>query len=162
MDPPAFVPSPPPTPAEVRIMGLDVGQKRIGIALSDALGITAQGLMVLERRDHASDLARIIDLARQHQVTGMVIGLPRHMDGRLGANAPEVFDWVEQLQQALKIPVYTWDERLTTVQAERILLDANLSRRRRRQVIDKMAAVLILQAFLDQRRSSSPAEFNNS
>ncbi|MBW1916688.1 MAG: Holliday junction resolvase RuvX [Deltaproteobacteria bacterium] len=140
--------------SEVRIMGLDLGRKRIGVALSDALGITAQGLMVLERQDNATDLARIIALARQHHITGIVIGLPRHMNGRLGASAAEVFDWVAQLQQALAIPVHTWDERLTTVQAERILLDANLSRRRRRQVIDKMAAVLILQAFLDQRRPS--------
>lgn len=141
--------------AEVRIMGLDLGHKRIGIALSDALGITAQGLMVLERQENAAALAKVIDLARQHHITAIVIGLPRHMDGRLGNRAAEVLEWAAQLHQVLGIPVHTWDERLTTVQAERILLEANLSRRRRRQVIDKMAAVLILQAFLDQRGSAN-------
>lgn len=140
--------------SEVRILGLDLGQKRIGVAISDPLGISAQGLTVLTSQGTEADLARIIDLAREHHVQEIVIGLPRHLNGRLGENAAEVFYWVEYLHQHLQIPVHTWDERLTTVQAERILLEANLSRRRRRQVLDKIAAVLILQAFLDQRQQS--------
>lgn len=142
----------PNRPAEIRILGLDLGHKRIGVAISDPLGLTAQGLTVLERRHNSATLAQIIELARNHHVQEIVIGLPRHLDGRLGQEAAEVLEWAATLRQHLQIPVHTWDERLTTVQAERILLEADLSRRRRRQVLDKMAAVLILQAFLDQRR----------
>lgn len=136
---------------EIRILGLDLGEKRIGVALSDPLGITAQGLTVINRRDKITDLARLTELAQQHHVQEIVIGLPRHFDGRLGEMAPEVFDLKEHFQNQLHLPVHTWDERLTTVQAERVLIEADLSRRRRRQIIDKMAAVLILQAFLDSR-----------
>lgn len=137
---------------EVRILGLDLGEKRIGVALSDPLGITAQGLMVINRQEKIEDLAILIELAQQYHVQEIVIGLPRHLDGRLGEMAAEVFDLKEHFQRELHLPVHTWDERLTTVQAERVLLEADLSRRRRRQVIDKLAAVLILQAFLDCRR----------
>jgi putative holliday junction resolvase len=136
---------------EIRILGLDLGEKRIGVALSDPLGITAQGLTVISRREKMEDLARLTELARQHHVQEIVIGLPRHFDGRLGDLASEVFDFKEHFEKQLNIPVHTWDERLTTVQAERVLLEADLSRRRRRQVIDKLAAVLILQAFMDSR-----------
>jgi putative holliday junction resolvase len=137
---------------EIRILGLDLGEKRIGVALSDPLGITAQGLMVINRREKIADLAKLIELAQQYHVQEVVIGLPRHLDGRLGEMALEVFDLMEHFRTQLHLLVHTWDERLTTVQAERVLLEADLSRRRRRQVIDKMAAVLILQAFLDFRR----------
>uniref|UniRef100_UPI00404B88E0 Holliday junction resolvase RuvX n=1 Tax=Desulfobacca sp. TaxID=2067990 RepID=UPI00404B88E0 len=133
-------------------MGLDLGAKRIGVALSDALGLTAQGLTVLHRRGLALDLAGIVALAQKHEVQEIVIGLPRHLDGRLGGLAQEVRWWQEELQARLAVPVYTWDERLTTMEAERLLLTADVSRRKRRQVIDKMAASLILQAFLDNRR----------
>lgn len=138
--------------APIRILGLDLGEKRIGVALSDALGLTAQGLMVLTRQGLAADLEQIVRLAQEHQVQEIVIGLPRHMDGHLGEGAAEVMQWVEELQRQLGVPVHTWDERLTTVEAEKVLLSADVSRRKRRQVIDKMAASLILQAFLDQRR----------
>jgi putative Holliday junction resolvase len=137
---------------EIRILGLDLGEKRIGVALSDPLGITAQGLMVINRQEKNEDLARLIELTQQYHVQEIVIGLPRHLDGRLGEMASEVFDLKDHFWNQLHIPVHTWDERLTTVQAERVLLEADLSRRRRRQVIDKLAAVLILQAFLDYRR----------
>jgi len=138
----------------IRVLGLDLGEKRIGVALSDALGLTAQGLMVLHRRDLDQDLAEVLAVARKHQVQEIVIGLPRHLDGRLGDGAVEVQDWVERLQKGLGVPVHTFDERLTTLQAERVLLEANVSRRKRRQVIDKMAAGLILQAFLDSHRQA--------
>jgi putative Holliday junction resolvase len=138
--------------APIRILGLDLGEKRIGVALSDALGLTAQGLTVLHRRGPALDLAEVVALAKKHQVQEIVIGLPRHLDGRLGDMAQEVQWWLEELQAQLAVPVHTWDERLTTMQAERVLLAADVSRRKRRQVIDKMAAGLILQAFLDSRR----------
>jgi putative Holliday junction resolvase len=124
------------------------------VALSDALGLTAQGLTVLPRQGLKLDLEEVEALVRKHEVQEIVIGLPRHMDGRLGEGAAEVLLWARELQERLGLPVHTMDERLTTMQAERVLLEADVSRRKRRQVIDKMAAGLILQAFLDTRGSS--------
>jgi putative Holliday junction resolvase len=137
---------------EVRILGLDVGEKRIGLAISDPLGITAQGLGVLNRQDLATDLAQLLDLARKWRVQEIVVGLPRHLDGRLGGAAPEILELARSLGESLGVKVVTWDERLTTVEAERVLLQADLSRRRRRKVVDQVAAVLILQGYLDSRR----------
>jgi putative Holliday junction resolvase len=147
---------PPPGPREVRILGLDVGEKRIGLAVSDPLGITAQGLEVLKRRDPETDLARLVEVARQWGVQEIVLGLPRHLDGRPGQAVPEILELGRRLQEALGVKVTTRDERLTTAEAERVLLQADLSRRRRRQVVDRLAAVLILQGYLDQRRQSRP------
>jgi putative Holliday junction resolvase len=141
---------------EVRILALDVGEKRIGLAVSDPLGITAQGLEVLTRRDPETDLARLIEVARQWGVQEIVLGLPRHMDGRPGKAVPEILELGRRLKEALGVQVATLDERLTTAQAERVLLQADLSRRRRRQVVDRLAAVLILQGYLDQRRQPRP------
>jgi putative Holliday junction resolvase len=149
-------PQPPTGPREVRILGLDVGEKRIGLAVSDPLGITAQGLEVLTRRDPETDLARLVEVARQWGVQEIVLGLPRHMDGRPGKAVPEILELGRRLKEALGVKVATLDERLTTAQAERVLLQADLSRRRRRQVVDRLAAVLILQGYLDQQRQSRP------
>lgn len=143
--------SQPPGPREVRILALDVGEKRIGLAVSDPLGITAQGLEVLVRRDPETDLARLLEVARKWGVQEIVLGLPRHMDGRLGQAAPKILELARELSAALGVKVTTWDERLTTAEAERVLLQADLSRRRRRQVVDQLAAVLILQGYLDHR-----------
>jgi len=134
---------------EVRILALDVGAKRIGLAVSDPLGITAQGLGVLTRKDRSEVLAQLLEVARKWQVQRVVVGLPRHLDGRLGDAAPEVLELASDLGEALGVRVVTWEERLTTVEAERVLLQADLSRRRRRQVLDQQAAVLILQNYLD-------------
>jgi putative Holliday junction resolvase len=147
---------PPAGPREVRILGLDVGEKRIGLAVSDPLGITAQGLEVLKRQDPEKDLARLVEVARQWGVQEIVLGLPRHLDGRPGQAVPEILKLGRRLQEALGVKVTTRDERLTTAEAERVLLQADLSRRRRRQVVDQVAAVLILQGYLDQRRQSRP------
>ncbi|MCX5889709.1 MAG: Holliday junction resolvase RuvX [Deltaproteobacteria bacterium] len=136
----------------MRILALDVGTKRIGLAVSDPLGITAQGLEVLTRKDRAADLNRLLEVARQWGVQRVVVGLPRHMDGRLGQAAPEILALVETLKEALGVEVVTWEERLTTAEAERVLIQADVSRRRRRQVIDQLAAVLILQNYLDHRQ----------
>jgi putative Holliday junction resolvase len=137
---------------EVRILALDVGEKRIGLAVSDPLGITAQGLGVLIRKDRQTDLDRLLEVAREWQVQQIVVGLPRHMDGRLGRAAPQILELVETLKESLGVEVVTWEERLTTVEAERVLLQADVSRRRRRQVVDQLAAVLILQNYLDFRQ----------
>jgi len=139
---------------EVRILALDVGGKRIGLAVSDPLGITAQGLEVLTRQDPETDLARLTEVARKWGVQEIVLGLPRHMDGRPGAAVPAILALARQLQEALGVEVTTWDERLTTAEAERVLISADVSRRRRRQVVDQLAAVLILQSYLDCRRQS--------
>ena len=141
-----------PSAQEIRILALDVGQKRIGLAVSDPLGITAQGFRVLPRQGKESDLARLREVAETYGVQEIVVGLPRHLDGRLGNLAPEILELARSLGEALGVPVTPWEERLTTQEAERVLIQADLSRRRRRQVVDQLAAVLILQSYLDHRR----------
>lgn len=145
---------PSPKSQEVRILALDVGEKRIGLAVSDPLGITAQGLGVLIRRDRESDLARLLEVAREYHVQEIVVGFPRHMDGRPGKQAAAIMELGRTLGVALGVPVASWDERLTTVEADRVLLQADLSRRRRRRVVDQVAAVLILQSYLEYRSLS--------
>ena len=140
------------TPDEVRILALDVGHKRIGVAVSDPLGFTAQGLMVLERQDWDQDLDRLLKIARPYQVQEVLVGLPRHLNGRLGEQAEEIMALAQALGEALQAKVVTWDERLSTVEAERLLIEADMSRRRRRRVVDQVAATLILQAYLDSRQ----------
>jgi putative Holliday junction resolvase len=132
-----------------RILGLDMGEKRIGLAVSDPLGFTAQGLEVWIRRNRQADLDHILQIAREYQVQKIVVGLPRHMDGRLGDAAASIMEFAGALGEALKVEVIPWDERLTTAAAERVLIQADVSRRRRRQVVDQLAAVLILQSYLD-------------
>ncbi len=136
---------------EIRILALDVGEKRIGLAISDPLGITAQGLGVLTRQGRDEDLRQLVKLAEEYGVTEIVVGLPRHLDGRPGAAVPEILELGEALAAALGVGLKSWDERLTTVEAERVLLEADVSRRRRRKVVDQLAAVLILQGYLDHR-----------
>jgi putative Holliday junction resolvase len=144
-------PASPSGSREVRILGLDVGEKRIGLAVSDPLGITAQGLEVWLRQGLGQDLAHLVAVAKRYGVQEIVVGLPRHMNGHTAEAAPAILELAHALEAALGVKVHTWDERLTTVEAERLLLHADVSRRRRRQVVDKLAAVLILQAFLDHR-----------
>jgi putative Holliday junction resolvase len=134
-----------------RILGLDMGAKRIGLAVSDPLGITAQGLEVWVRRGREADLDHILKVAREYHVQQIVVGLPRHLDGRPGAATPEIREFAGALGQALGAEVIFWDERLTTAAAERLLIQADVSRKRRRQVVDQLAAVLILQSYLDYR-----------
>lgn len=141
-------------PREIRILALDVGEKRIGLAVSDPLGITAQGLGVLTRQNRESDLARLLEVAREYRVQEIVVGLPRHLDGRESKQAPAILELAQALGEAVGATVTPWDERLTTVQAERVLIQADLSRRRRRQVVDRVAAVLILQSYLEYRNLS--------
>lgn len=138
-----------------RVLALDVGRKRIGLAVSDPLGLTAQGLKVLERRDWDRDLTRLLEIARPYRIQEVLVGLPRHLNGRLGEQAEEILELAQSLGEALNAPVVTWDERLSTVEAERLLIQADLSRRRRRQVVDQVAATLILQAYLDRRQQDS-------
>lgn len=131
-----------------RVMGLDVGDRRIGIALSDPLGITAQPLEVLIRSSRKTDLDRLAELIRLHQVRTVVVGLPRQLNGEIGPQGEKVLEWVARFREAVGIPVVTLDERLSTRESERILLQADLSRGKRRRVVDKLAAALILERYL--------------
>lgn len=131
-------------------MGLDYGDRRIGVALSDPMGWTAQGLEVLQRRD-GSELQRIAQLAAEHEVTEFVVGLPKNMNGTIGPRGEICIAFAEELGQVFNLPVHLWDERLSTVSAERTLLEADVSRKKRKQVVDKMAAALILQNYLDSK-----------
>ena len=136
----------------MRVMGLDVGTATIGVAVSDELGYTAQGVEVIRRTGLKTDLERLGELARAYQVESVVVGIPRNMNGTYGPAAEEVRRFAQEIKKRLRLPLYEEDERLTTVAAERVLLEADLSRRRRRQVVDQVAAVLILQSFLQRRQ----------
>ena len=127
----------------------------MGVAVSDPLGHTAQPLDVLDGSDPDALTRRVADLCRTYQVGLIVLGLPLNMDGSAGPEAERARALAQRLRQALNLPVVEWDERLSTVEAERLLLGADLSRARRRRVRDKLAAALILQSFLDRRRRES-------
>lgn len=134
----------------MRVMGLDVGDKTVGVAISDPLGWTAQGVEVIRRDGNASrEMKRLTALVRQYGVEQVVVGLPRNMNGTLGPQGEKVLAFVRSLQSGLGLPVETWDERLSTVAAEKLLVSADVSRSRRKRVIDKIAAVIILQGYLD-------------
>jgi len=140
-----------------RIMALDVGSKTIGVAVSDPLGWTGQGVGVIRRKNREHDLAEVLRLVREWDVTELVVGLPLSLDGSRGPQAQQAEAFARRLAETTGLPVRMQDERLTTRQAERVLVGADLSRRRRRQVIDKAAAVLILQSYLDARRAREAA-----
>jgi len=138
-------------------MCLDIGEKRIGVAVSDPLGITAQGLDVIQRQGLKSDLLQIRRFIDDYQVEEVILGLPLNMDGTKGEKALEVLRMRDFLSKKISLPVKTWDERLTTVAAEKVLLEGDVSRAGRKKVIDKLAATLILENYLHylhQRRGS--------
>ena len=134
----------------MRIMALDVGSKRIGVALSDPLKITAQCLQTFQRTTLEEDVKGLWQLIDEHEVSQLVVGLPKNMDGTIGFKAEEVQQFIADLTAERKIEIIWIDERLTTVSAERVLLEADVSRAKRKKVIDKMAAVVILQSYLDR------------
>jgi len=134
---------------------MDIGSHTIGIAISDELGITAQGLKTIKRRSMEEDLKEISIIIAQFKIDRIVVGLPKNMDGTIGKQAELVLQWIKAAQEKIKIPVETWDERLSTVEASKILLEADLSRKKRKGVIDKVAAVLILQGYLSQSRKQN-------
>lgn len=142
----------------MRIMGLDVGEKRIGIAISDSMGWTAQGHSVLLRKNCEIDMADLKKLCLEFEIDKLVVGLPRNMNGSLGPKAEEVMAFGACLEEMLKIDVDYFDERLSTKAAERMLIDADVSRKKRKKVIDKLAAVNILQTYLDSQASKRSKE----
>lgn len=141
----------------MRILGLDVGDKTIGIAVSDERGRIALGLTTLQRKSLRDDLQFLQRLVEEYQAGEIVIGLPKNMNGTIGRQGEKVQAFAEKVRAALALPLALWDERLSTVAAERTLLEANLSRKKRKQVVDKLAAVLILQGYLDRRGQASSA-----
>lgn len=138
----------------MRIMGLDYGDKRIGVAVSDEMGWTAQGLEVIHRKSEEHDMERISSIIKQYDVTDIVVGLPKNMNGTIGERGRICIDFAHKLEQAMKIPAHLWDERLTTVYAEKTLISADVRRSKRKQVIDKLAASLILQGYLDSKSNT--------
>jgi putative holliday junction resolvase len=138
----------------MRIMGLDMGSKTIGVAVSDPLTITAQVLTSIHRTTLAKDLEAIVGLVEENQIQELVIGLPINMDGSRGGAVNQVETFISQLGARLAIRIIPWDERLSTVAAEKILLEGDLSRAKRKKVIDRLSAAIILQGYLDSRPRS--------
>ena len=139
----------------MRIIGLDVGSKTIGVAVSDALLITAQGITTIERVGIKKDTTKVMEMIKEHMCDTVVIGLPKKLDGTDSIQTEKVYEFKERLENKLRssgmadIKLVYQDERLTTVMAEKVLIDADVSRKKRKQVIDKQAAVIILQSYLD-------------
>ncbi|MGI6664672.1 MAG: Holliday junction resolvase RuvX [Christensenellaceae bacterium] len=131
-------------------MALDLGEKRIGIAISDPLYITAQGIESYTRVGKDKDVAHLADLVSQYAVNKIIVGFPKNMNNTVGESAEKAIKYADMLEKKLKIPVELEDERLTTVLAERMMIEADVRREKRRKVIDKMAAVAILQGYLDR------------
>jgi putative Holliday junction resolvase len=137
----------------MRTMGLDVGSKTVGIALSDELGWTAQGLKTLKINEEKNEFGfdEIGEIIKEYQVNLVVVGLPKNMNGTIGPRGEASQQFARGIEQRFSIPCALWDERLTTMAAERVLLEADVSRKKRKKVIDKMAAVMILQGYLDRK-----------
>jgi putative Holliday junction resolvase len=136
-----------------RVLALDLGKKRIGLALSDELGVTAQGLETLQRTNIREDLARISQLASEKNVSLILMGNPLHMSGREGRQTEYARDFGERLGAASGIPVKFWDERLTTVAAQRVLRESGISIEKRAKAVDRLAAVILLESYLDSGHS---------
>ena len=142
------------TPRRPRVPGLDVGSRRIGLAISDPLGITAQGLETLQRQNKRLDFTHLEQVVREYGVAEIVVGLPLRMTGAEGTQAEKMQAFAEEIRRRFHLPVHLWDERLTSVQANRLLRETDMSIKRRGQVVDQMAAVLILQSWMDARAGS--------
>ncbi len=135
-----------------RILALDVGSRTIGLAVSDPLGITAQGLPTLRRRNKRADFEQLQRVIEEHAVGELVVGNPLRMSGQVGTQAEKMAVFAEDLRRRFHLPVHLWDERLTSAEANRLLRESEISIRRRAQAVDRMAAVLILQSYLEAHR----------
>lgn len=142
----------------MRILGLDIGSKRIGVAISDELGITAQGLETIVRRNPEADVRMVAEIVQRHGVEEIVAGMPYNMNGTEGPQAEKVRSFMAMLRYVVAVPVVEWDERLSTVAAERALLEADMSRAKRRKLMDKVAAVIILQGYLDNKHNEAVSD----
>lgn len=143
---------------KTRILALDHGSKRIGVALSDELGWTAQPLETFERRTLDRDIAHIRDLVRTHEVGRVLLGLPLRLSGAEGPAVRAVRQFVDRLAEALPVPIVTWDERMTTKAAEELLIAADVSRKKRKGAVDRVAAAILLQSYLEAHAPGRPAQ----
>jgi putative Holliday junction resolvase len=147
----------------LRILAIDLGEKRIGLAISDALGITAQGLPTIQVKNEQEICPKIMETINERNVTQLVFGLPKNMNGTLGPQAKKVQECAQKLKQLSGLPVDFEDERLSTVSAEQVLLEADTSRAKRKKVIDKLAAMIILQSYLARKgmeKNENNKDFN--
>lgn len=137
----------------MRILGLDVGAKTVGVAISDELGWTAQGITTIAIDEETGDFGmdELEKIIKQYEVEKIVVGLPKNMNGTIGPRGEASLRFADMLRERFLLPVVMWDERLSTMAAERVLLEADLSRRKRKKVVDKIAAVMILQGYLDSQ-----------
>lgn len=133
----------------MRILGLDIGDKTIGVALSDPLGITAQGITTIKRKNTEKDIAELKSICEKYNVELIISGLPKNMNGTLGHQSEKVINFCKVIEKYINLPIKMWDERLTTVAANRAMIEGNLSRAKRKKIVDKMAAIYILQGYLD-------------
>ncbi|NMM65592.1 Holliday junction resolvase RuvX [Clostridium sp. P21] len=133
----------------MRILGLDIGDRTIGVAVSDPLGITAQGITTIRRKSKDADIKELKSICDEYNVDTIVSGLPKNMNGTLGPQSEKVMKFCEIIKESIGLPIKMWDERLTTVAAHRAMLEADLSRNKRKKIVDKMAAIYILQGYLD-------------
>ncbi len=140
----------------MRTMGLDLGSKTLGVAVSDAMGWTAQGIETIKINEATKDfgIKRLGEIIQEYEVSKIVLGFPKNMNGTIGPRGQASQDFSVYLEKKFQLPVFLWDERLTTMAAERVLIEADVSRSKRKKVIDKMAAVMILQGFLDRQTNS--------
>ena len=136
----------------LRYLGLDVGDRSIGVALSDETATLATGLATIRRVGPRKDLKAVARLVAERAASEVVVGLPRRLDGSIGTQAQKVLDFMDELREAVRIPVVAWDERFTSVMAQQALIEADVSRKDRKAVVDKVAAILILQSYLDYRK----------
>ena len=136
----------------MRILGLDVGSKTIGVAISDPMGWTAQGIKTIRRTKKEVDLEEINSICKEYSVETIVVGLPKNMNGTIGESGERVLALSELIKEKCNVPIEMWDERLSTVAVTRTMLEADLSRSKRKKIVDKMAAIYILQGYLDSLR----------
>lgn len=144
----------------MRILGLDFGSKTVGVAVSDPLGLTAQGVEIIRRKSENKQrqtLARIAELVEQYQAEKIVLGLPKNMNNTLGERAQKSLEFAEALKRRTGLDVVMWDERLTTVEANRTLMEEGIRRENRREHVDELAAIFILQGYLDYLRNMAEA-----
>ena len=134
----------------MRILGLDIGQKTIGLAISDPLGLTAQGLTTIRRKNKQSDIEELKKVCKEYEVETLVIGLPKNMNNSIGFAGEKIQEFAELIKEEIGLKIEFWDERLTTVAAHRAMLEADLSRGKRKKIVDKVAATYILQGYLDR------------
>jgi putative Holliday junction resolvase len=143
-----------------RLIGIDLGEKTIGVAISDATWRIATPLMVLQRTNRNADIASVLSLANQYHAVGMIVGLPINMNGSYGPQAEKMREFARHVSELSQLLVALWDERLSTAAVNRTLLDADMSRKRRGEVVDKLAATYILQGALDRLRNVEPSYFS--